>query len=104
MKSAVLFFSIFIVITRIYAPNFFLCYTTIYSVAIYSVLTQSGDQVSKASCLYILKPSGGPHGHGAYKKLPVFRMNDFQEGEHRLLTSQSHMDEIAAALEFLERG
>jgi (R,R)-butanediol dehydrogenase/meso-butanediol dehydrogenase/diacetyl reductase len=38
---------------------------------------------------------------GVYEKPPIFPMNDFQEGERRLFTSQAHVDEIAAALSLL---
>jgi (R,R)-butanediol dehydrogenase/meso-butanediol dehydrogenase/diacetyl reductase len=41
---------------------------------------------------------------GVYEKPPVFPMNDFQEGERRLFTSQAHTDEIALALDYLDRG
>ncbi|MDR3122996.1 MAG: alcohol dehydrogenase catalytic domain-containing protein [Treponema sp.] len=63
-----------------------------------------GVQASLDSCLDILKPSGALMVMGVYEKPPVFRVNDFQEGERRLFTSQAHVDEIAAALEFLARG
>jgi (R,R)-butanediol dehydrogenase/meso-butanediol dehydrogenase/diacetyl reductase len=63
-----------------------------------------GAQASLDSCLDILKPAGALMVMGVYEKPPVFRINDFQEGERRLFTSQAHVDEIAPALEFLARG
>ncbi|MDR1908547.1 MAG: alcohol dehydrogenase catalytic domain-containing protein [Spirochaetaceae bacterium] len=63
-----------------------------------------GLQSSLDSCLDILKPSGALMVMGVYEKPPVFRMNDFQEGERRLFTSQAHVDEIAPALGLLAGG
>jgi (R,R)-butanediol dehydrogenase/meso-butanediol dehydrogenase/diacetyl reductase len=63
-----------------------------------------GHQSSLDSCLDLLKPAGALMVMGVYEKPPVFRMNDFQEGERRLLTSQAHIDEMALALDLLDRG
>jgi (R,R)-butanediol dehydrogenase/meso-butanediol dehydrogenase/diacetyl reductase len=63
-----------------------------------------GLESSLNSCIDILKPGGSLMVMGVYEKPPVFRMNDFQEGERRLFTSQAHVDEIATALKYLETG
>jgi (R,R)-butanediol dehydrogenase/meso-butanediol dehydrogenase/diacetyl reductase len=63
-----------------------------------------GLESSLNSCMDILKPGGALMVMGVYEKAPHFRMNDFQEGERRLFTSQAHVDEIAGALELLDRG
>lgn len=63
-----------------------------------------GAQSSLDSSLDILKSGGALMVMGVYEKPPVFRMNDFQEGERRLFTSQAHVDEIATALDYLDRG
>jgi (R,R)-butanediol dehydrogenase/meso-butanediol dehydrogenase/diacetyl reductase len=63
-----------------------------------------GAQASLDSSLGMLKSGGALMVMGVYGKPPVFRMNDFQEGERRLFTSQAHTDEIALALDYLDRG
>jgi len=63
-----------------------------------------GNQISLNTCTALLKSGGALMVMGVYEKPPVFEMNDFQEGERRLFTSQAHTDEIAAALEALDRG
>jgi (R,R)-butanediol dehydrogenase/meso-butanediol dehydrogenase/diacetyl reductase len=63
-----------------------------------------GAAPSLNSCLDIVKPGGALMVMGVYEKPPQFRMNDFQEGERRLFTSQAHVDEIATALEYLDTG
>ncbi|MDR2516791.1 MAG: L-iditol 2-dehydrogenase, partial [Spirochaetaceae bacterium] len=63
-----------------------------------------GHQAALASSLAVLKPSGSLMVMGVYEKPPVFPMNDFQEGERRLYTSQAHVDEIAVALARLADG
>jgi (R,R)-butanediol dehydrogenase/meso-butanediol dehydrogenase/diacetyl reductase len=64
----------------------------------------AGVASSLNSCMDILKPGGALMVMGVYEKPPVFRMNDFQEGERRLYTSQAHVDEIATALIYLDSG
>jgi (R,R)-butanediol dehydrogenase/meso-butanediol dehydrogenase/diacetyl reductase len=63
-----------------------------------------GIEPSLNSCLDILKPGGALMVMGVYEHPPLFRMNDFQEGERRLFTSQAHIDEIATALDYLDSG
>jgi (R,R)-butanediol dehydrogenase/meso-butanediol dehydrogenase/diacetyl reductase len=63
-----------------------------------------GAQASLNSCIAHLKSGGALMVMGVFETPPVFPMNDFQEGERRLFTSQAHTNEIAAALDYLERG
>ena len=63
-----------------------------------------GHPAALASALAALQPSGALMVMGVYEKPPLFPMNDFQEGERRLYTSQAHLDEIARALPLLANG
>ena len=63
-----------------------------------------GYEAALEASLAALKPSGALMVMGVYEKPPVFPMNDFQEGERRLYTSQAHVDEIAPALQRLAGG
>jgi (R,R)-butanediol dehydrogenase/meso-butanediol dehydrogenase/diacetyl reductase len=58
----------------------------------------AGNQAALDSCVSMLKPGGSLMVMGVYERPPTFRMNDFQEGERRLFTSQAHTTEIAEAL------
>jgi (R,R)-butanediol dehydrogenase/meso-butanediol dehydrogenase/diacetyl reductase len=60
-----------------------------------------GTQEALDSCISILKPRGRLMIMGVYERPPIFRMNDFQEGERRLLTSQAHTDEISEVLRYI---
>ncbi|GMO59584.1 MAG: 2,3-butanediol dehydrogenase [Termitinemataceae bacterium] len=63
-----------------------------------------GVQASLDNCIRLLKSSGALMVMGVFEKRPTFPMNDFQEGERRLFTSQAHVDEIAMALTYISRG
>ena len=61
-----------------------------------------GVQSALDSAIDVLKPLGRLMEMGVFEKPPVIRMNDFQEGERSLYTSQANLDEIACALERLD--
>ncbi len=63
-----------------------------------------GAQATLDSSVSILKPGGKLMVMGVFEKPPIFPMNDFQEGERKLYTSQAHTDEIGVALEYLSQG
>jgi (R,R)-butanediol dehydrogenase/meso-butanediol dehydrogenase/diacetyl reductase len=63
-----------------------------------------GAPSSLAASVAALKPSGALMVMGVFENPPRFHINDFQEGERRLYTSQAHVDEIARALPLLARG
>jgi (R,R)-butanediol dehydrogenase/meso-butanediol dehydrogenase/diacetyl reductase len=63
-----------------------------------------GHQSSLDTAAGLLKSGGALMVMGVYEEPPRFPMNDFQEGERRLYTSQAHLDEIAVALEYLAAG
>ncbi|GHT92126.1 zinc-binding alcohol dehydrogenase [Spirochaetia bacterium] len=63
----------------------------------------AGTQSALDSSIKVLKPGGALMVMGVYEKQPVFPMNDFQEGERRLFTSQAHIDEIETALHLLSQ-
>jgi (R,R)-butanediol dehydrogenase/meso-butanediol dehydrogenase/diacetyl reductase len=63
-----------------------------------------GSQASLDACVSILKPKGRLMVMGVYERSPGFRMNDFQEGERGLFTSQAHTDEISDALSDISEG
>lgn len=41
---------------------------------------------------------------GVFGKKPLISMNDLQEGERVLMTSQAHLNEIETALEYFSKG
>lgn len=41
---------------------------------------------------------------GVFGKKPLISMNDLQEGERVLMTSQAHLDEIGTALGYFSKG
>lgn len=63
-----------------------------------------GSQRTLDSCISVMKPGAKLMVMGVFEKPPVFPMNDFQEGERKLYTSQAHLDEIAVALDYFSRG
>ncbi|MDR0552433.1 MAG: alcohol dehydrogenase catalytic domain-containing protein [Spirochaetaceae bacterium] len=63
-----------------------------------------GAQTALDTGVRLLAGGGSLMIMGVYEKPPIFPMNDFQEGERRLFTSQAHVDEIAAALSLLAAG
>lgn len=63
-----------------------------------------GIQPTLNSSIASLKPGGSLMVMGVFEKPPVFPMNDFQEGERKLYTSQAHVDEIGLALEHISKG
>lgn len=63
-----------------------------------------GIQSTLDSAIQVLKPTGRLMEMGVFEKPPVFPMNDFQEGERTLYTSQANLDEIGDALERLNTG
>jgi (R,R)-butanediol dehydrogenase/meso-butanediol dehydrogenase/diacetyl reductase len=63
-----------------------------------------GNQTALDTALKLLKNSGALMVMGVYEQAPVLSMNDFQEGERRLFTSQAHLDEIGIALDYLAKG
>lgn len=63
-----------------------------------------GTQRTLDSSIAVLKPGGSLMVMGVFEKPPVFPMNDFQEGERKLFTSQAHLDEIGVALDYISQG
>ncbi|MDR3333157.1 MAG: alcohol dehydrogenase catalytic domain-containing protein [Synergistaceae bacterium] len=63
-----------------------------------------GSQAALDSCVSMLKPGGKLMVMGVFEHPPTLRMNDFQEGERRLFTSQAHTSEIQEALDRIEAG
>ncbi len=63
-----------------------------------------GTQRTLDSCISIMKPGAQLMVMGVFEKPPVFPMNDFQEGERRMYTSQAHVEEIGTALEYFSEG
>ncbi|MDL2235253.1 alcohol dehydrogenase catalytic domain-containing protein [Christensenellaceae bacterium OttesenSCG-928-L17] len=63
-----------------------------------------GSQRTLDSCISVMKPGAKLMVMGVFEEKPVFPMNDFQEGERELYTSQAHVDEIAAALDLFQNG
>lgn len=63
-----------------------------------------GIQPTLDSSIAMLKPGASLMVMGVFEKPPVFPMNDFQEGERKLFTSQAHLDEIQTALTHLSAG
>lgn len=63
-----------------------------------------GSQRTLDSCISIMKPGARLMVMGVFEKQPVFPMNDFQEGERKLYTSQAHLDEIGIALDYFSNG
>jgi len=63
-----------------------------------------GTQRTLDSCISVMKPGAQLMVMGVFEEPPVFPMNDFQEGERRMYTSQAHLDEIGVALEYFSNG
>ncbi len=63
-----------------------------------------GSQRTLDSCISVMKPGAQLMVMGVFEEPPVFRMNDFQEGERKLYTSQAHLDEIGTALDYFSKG
>lgn len=63
-----------------------------------------GSQRTLDSAISIMKPGAKLMVMGVFEKQTVFPMNDFQEGERKLYTSQAHIDEIAVALDYFSDG
>lgn len=63
-----------------------------------------GSQRTLDSSISVMKPGAKLMVMGVFEKPPVFPMNDFQEGERKMYTSQAHVDEIGVALDYISRG
>jgi (R,R)-butanediol dehydrogenase / meso-butanediol dehydrogenase / diacetyl reductase len=63
-----------------------------------------GTQRTLDSCISIMKPGAQLMVMGVFEEPPVFSMNDFQEGERKMYTSQAHVDEIGVALDYFSNG
>lgn len=63
-----------------------------------------GSQRTLESSISVMKPGAKLMVMGVFEKQPVFPMNDFQEGERQLYTSQAHVDEIGVALDYFSKG
>jgi (R,R)-butanediol dehydrogenase/meso-butanediol dehydrogenase/diacetyl reductase len=63
-----------------------------------------GSQRTLESSISVMKPGAKLMVMGVFEKPPVFPMNDFQEGERKLYSSQAHVDEIGVALDYISRG
>lgn len=63
-----------------------------------------GLQNTLDNAIKVLKPTGRLMEMGVFEKPPLFPINDFQEGERTLYTSQANLDEIADALKRLDSG
>lgn len=63
-----------------------------------------GTQRTLDQSIAIMKPGAKLMVMGVFEESPLFPMNDFQEGERQLYTSQAHVDEIATALDYLADG
>lgn len=63
-----------------------------------------GSQTSLDTTIDLLAPAGKMMVMGVFMKPPVFKMNDFQEGERTLYTSQAHNGEMADCLENMKEG
>lgn len=63
-----------------------------------------GIESSLNSSIKVTKPGGKLMVMGVFEKQPVFPMNDFQEGERTLYTSQAHLNEIGECLHYMSEG
>ncbi len=63
-----------------------------------------GTQRTLDSCISAMKPGAQLMVMGVFEQPPTFPMNDFQEGERRMYTSQAHVDEIGIALDYFSKG
>ena len=63
-----------------------------------------GIQGTLDASIGALKPGGKLMVMGVFEEKPVFPMNDFQEGERQLFTSQAHLTEIGVALTYMSQG
>jgi len=63
-----------------------------------------GVEVSLHSVIRCTRPGAAVMVMGVFEKPPVFPMNDFQEGERVLYTSQAHLYEIGDCLELMSQG
>ncbi len=63
-----------------------------------------GIQQTLNSCVSVMKPGAKLMVMGVFEKPPVFPMNDFQEGERKMYTSQAHTHEIGVALDYFSKG
>lgn len=63
-----------------------------------------GVEPSLNSAISSTRPGAGVMVMGVFGKPPVFPMNDFQEGERVLYTSQAHLYEIGDCLDKLSKG
>lgn len=63
-----------------------------------------GVESSLHSVIKLTRPGGAVMVMGVFEKPPVFPINDFQEGERVLYTSQAHLYEIGDCLKDMSRG
>lgn len=63
-----------------------------------------GSQRTLDGCISVMKPGAQLMVMGVFEEPPTFPMNDFQEGERRMYTSQAHVDEIGIALKYFSEG
>lgn len=63
-----------------------------------------GVESSLHSAIKSTRPAASVMVMGVFEKPPVFPMNDFQEGERILYTSQAHINEIGICLDNMSKG
>lgn len=63
-----------------------------------------GIESSLNSVIQSTRPGSSVMVMGVFEKPPTFPMNDFQEGERVMYTSQAHLHEIGECLEKLSQG
>ncbi|NLX69753.1 MAG: alcohol dehydrogenase catalytic domain-containing protein [Clostridiales bacterium] len=63
-----------------------------------------GVEASLHNVIKATRPGAAVMIMGVFEKPPVFPMNDFQEGEKVLYTSQAHLYEIGDCLELMSQG
>lgn len=63
-----------------------------------------GVESSLHSVIKSTRPGAAVMVMGVFEKPPVFPMNDFQEGERILYTSQAHLNEIGDCLNIMNQG
>ena len=63
-----------------------------------------GVQQTLNNAISISKPGAKIMVMGVFGKKPLISMNDLQEGERVLMTSQAHLNEIETALEYFSYG
>lgn len=63
-----------------------------------------GNQQSIDTSIDLLASGGKLMVMGVFMTPPTFKMNDFQEGERSMYTSQAHNGEMAVCLDYMKQG